>query len=377
MKNILVLFGGETTEHDISILTAIQVCDSFDVLKYNVVPVYINKNGEWFLVSDVGSVARFLKSEFNIKNRCVLNYDGVLSVGKGLRSKKITIDYAFICMHGINGEDGTMAGLLDLYHIPTVNCGVESSSIAMNKILFKKFMLAIGVPVIDYFDVCSVDEVITRLNKKTKDGRFLFPLIVKPARLGSSIGVVVCNNIDEYEKACVDGLMLDDSLLVERCLTNFNEYNIAIYNTEDGFVVSDIEQPLSSSKFLSFEEKYLNDGKGDGMENISRVFPAKISKNLQSEIAMYAKKIYHELNMKGVVRFDFIYDNQDKKLYINEANTIPGSYANYLFRNKQISFTHMLDDLIAYARVDYINKKNIVKTFDTSVLKEYSYSIKK
>lgn len=377
MKNILVFFGGNSVEHDISIITAIQVCSSLNDEKYNVIPVYISKSGEWYIFKQLLNVADFTNYEFKSKNIVFLK-NGFLEYKCLCKRKKIKIDCVIIAMHGGYGEDGSVAGCCNLNSIPFVNPGLESSSVGLNKILFKTLLKGLEIPYVKYCNLnknCDVfnknlySEIATILGNE---------IIVKPNRLGSSIGVSIVDDYESYVNAVSLGFNFENDLLIEKRLTNFSEYNIAIYKNSEGLVVSDIEQPLNYNSILTFDDKYIGDAKTKGsMESLKKIFPANIKEEVKKDIIKYSKLCYEKLFMKGVIRFDFIFDNIEERLYLNELNTIPGSFANYLFKTKNISFSKMLDEMIDYAIYQHDLECKLVKSFDSSVLNTELYNFKK
>ncbi len=377
MKNVVVFFGGNSVEHDISIITAIQVCSSLNDEKYKVIPVYISKNGEWYSFKQLLNVADFNNCELKSKN-IVCFKNGFLEYKCLCNRRKIKVDCAIIAMHGGFGEDGSVAGCCNLNSIPFVNPGLEASSVGLNKILFKTLLKGLEIPYVKYCnlnkqsDVYNIDlyyEITEVLGDK---------IIIKPNRLGSSIGVSIVDDYDSYVNALSLGFNFENDLLIEKRLTNFNEYNIAIYKNLEGLVVSEIEQPLNYNSILTFEDKYIGDAKTKGsMESLKKIFPANINDKLRNEIIQYSKLCYEKLFMKGVVRFDFIFDNNEKVLFLNEVNTIPGSFANYLFRSNNISFSKMLDEMIDYAVYEHDLDFKLVKSFDSSVLNAEFNNLKK
>ena len=373
MLNIAVIFGGVSCEHDISIITGIQVINNLD--KYNVIPIYITKDGRWLYSDNY----RTIESVVNEKGvECTLsNFSGELLV-KGVlgRFKKLLhIDGVFVALHGLNGEDGSICALCNLSNILCFNSQILPSALSLDKIAMKNYLFGLKVSnLIKYISVNkseSISDVITKINKK----KLVYPLIVKPSNLGSSIGIQIVKSEDELEEKLNIAYMFDNNLLIEEKLDEIKEYNIAIFKGKDEYVLSDIEEPIGSDEILSYSDKYLNGEKSSGIEGLTRVFPAKIDENLKLEIQGTALKIYKLLNLSGVVRFDFIYQSDTDLLYLNELNTTPGSYANYLFQD--ISFPNMLDRIIKNAYFEKEQDKDKIKYFESSVLSDVNLSIKK
>ena len=262
-----------------------------------------------------------------------------------------------------------MQGLFDVYNIPYSSCGVLGSSICTNKYLAKLLCKSKKIPI--------VSGILLKEEDKTKNfewiekrlSRLNFPLIVKPNNLGSSIGVSFCKNKKELKDAIDFAFMFDREVLVEKAVANLIEYNIALLGNSFSCECSNIEKVVPDNNILSFEGKYMSQGQGKGMENLSRIVPAKIDSKLQLQIENMAKKIYKLLNLRGVVRLDFLFDEKESKLYFNEVNTIPGSLANYLFSNHQYNFTQLLEKAKDYVLVEREVLSHKLTRFSSSVLK--------
>lgn len=366
MKNIAVIFGGKSSEHDISIITACALMQNLDEKKYNIIPIYIQKNGEFLYGSNLKNIETFQKN--NICGRKVMLKCGCnkLYIKKlmGFKPHK-KIDFCFVACHGINGEDGSISGLLNLCNIPYSCADILPSSIAMDKIATKIMCKGLKVPVLSFYAFCKQDflqdenKLITTIQNKIG-----YPCIIKPAKLGSSIGITRCENSEDLQDALNLAFCLDENILVEKALTNFKEYNIAVLKLGNEILLSKIEQPIVNNNILSFEDKYLNNSKTKGMESLDRIIPAKLDKNLENQIKNIAYKVYKNLNFSGVIRIDFLYNND--KIYLNEINSIPGSFANYLW---DFSYKLLLESIIYENTNDFKNKQSLMYSFESSVLK--------
>ncbi len=369
-KNVAIVFGGESCEHDISIITAMQVKEAIDKEKYNIFPVYISKKGEWFTFSEsdyfkcVDDSVRFKKVYFLPDSKCLF-----IEMFK-VFSRQVEIDAVVLAMHGMNGEDGSISGLFQLNKIPCTSPGVLSSALACDKIVFKKILLGLNIPCVastslSFDDYClSSDEKLTRLIKGIS-----FPVIVKPANLGSSIGVYVCNDLSSFVTKLKLAFAFDERVLIEKYIPNCREINVAIYRAGKDLVISELEEPIKKQEILDFSKKYLDSGKSIGLNSMDRIIPAKFSRQVKCKIVSIAKKCYSELVMNGVVRFDFLLD-ENENMFLCEANTIPGAFANYLFKPKRISFSKLIDDLIDNSIKVAKSKDGLVTTFESSVLKD-------
>lgn len=357
MKNIAVIFGGKSTEHDISILSANLV---MKILKddMNIIPIYITKTNE-FYTGDMLDTKVF--KEFNEKKFIQISFvkNQIFKVKRKKLKYYKTLDAVIPIMHGKNGEDGTLQGMLELLEIPYTQSGVLASGLTLDKLYTKYILKELNIPYVDYYCIqknenYDIEEIVNILG---------FPLIIKPSNLGSSIGISKVNSLEELDTAIDLAFMFDEKLLIERCLEEFKEYNISVFKTQKGIETSLIEQPLSKQDILTFQDKYKTKT-GKGMEGLDRIFPAQIDDNLKTEIETYAKKAYKGFNMKGVVRIDFLYKD---RIYLNEINSIPGSMAYYLWKDKY-TFKELMLTLLKQAEIDFKVKNKSTSYFDGTVL---------
>lgn len=359
MKNIAIFFGGMSTEHDISIISANLVINAIKN-SVNVIPIYITKNND-FYTGDMFDIKVF--KNFNEKKFTQVTFvKNKIYIVKGKKIKYYNyIDVAIPVLHGKNGEDGTLQGFFEIMEIPYAQSNVLGSCLTINK-LYTKFLLkeakipSVEYEYIDKFSNYDIESIVKKIG---------FPLIIKPVNLGSSIGITKVHNIEELDKAVDLGFMFDDTLIIEKCLENFKEFNISVMNTEKGVETSLIEQPLSKNEILTFKDKYKTKT-GKGMESVDRVFPADIPKDLETDIKLYAICAYEIFKLSGVVRIDFLYD-ENKNIYLNEINSIPGSMAFYLWKDKY-TFKQMLENIIKEAELNFKNKKKLTSYFDGTVL---------
>ncbi len=365
MKNIAVIFGGKSSEHDISIISACGLMENLDKNKYKIIPIYITKKGEFLYNEKFKDIEIFRKGKILGRQACFACGKNCLFVNLGFGiKKKINLDFCFVACHGLNGEDGSVSGLLNLCQIPYSCAGIMPSSVAMDKIATKIMCKGLKVPVV-CGEFCYKTEFEEDENKTVKklEKKLGYPLIVKPANLGSSIGVTRCENKEDLLYALNLAFSLDENVLVEKALTDFTEFNISVLKYNEQIMLSKIEQPITKNNLLSFEDKYLNNSKTKGMESLDRIIPANISKTKQNAIEKIATKIYKNLNFEGVVRLDFLCEND--KIYFNEINSIPGSFANYLWG---FSYKELLDKIIYENTQSFKNRQQLVYSFDSSVL---------
>lgn len=377
-----VVFGGRSVEHEISVLTAHQLIASIDKNRYEVVPIYINKNGEWLTGSNLLDLDFFKKSQSELSQLCdvvCLNpsmpQDSVLiKVNRKNwfqtlfnRQVSIPIDVFFPVIHGTNGEDGTIQGVFEIAKVPYVGCGVLSSAIGMNKIATKALLKQNGLPVIDYIGFNRYDwltdneKLIDEISKK-----FTYPLFVKPAELGSSIGISRVADETELRNAIDVALSYGSQVLVEVAQTDCVEINCSVigYNK---YKASACEQPVTISEFLKYEDKYLSGNKTKGMKGASRIIPAPISTELSAEIQDAAINAFKTIGGMGLSRVDFLVNLETEKFYINEINTLPGSLAFYLWEASGIKFSGLIDQLINFALEAFEDKQKTIYTYSTPV----------
>lgn len=336
--NIAVFFGGKSCEHNISVATGVQTANLLAYKGNKVFCVYIDRSGKWKCSRSFFNVNAF-KGRTGGRRVYFLPGDDRLRFGIGL--KKVRIDCAVLCLHGRNGEDGTVQGALEASGVAYTGGDVFSSAAGMDKQMMKKLFRADKIPSLKCVTV-KKSESIENAVKKIKFS-LGFPVIVKPARAGSSIGIGVCRDEESLVKSLDSAFMWDSKAVVERALTDFTELNCAVIGDGDNFEVSYPEKPTSFSDFLTYDEKYHGKAKyGSGRE-----FPAKIDENITEKVRALAVKAFQSVGASGIARVDFLLENGTNKLYVNEINTIPGSLALYLFPEK--SKRHTLETLIDIA----------------------------
>ncbi len=359
-QNIAVIFGGVSPEHDISIITGVQVINNINTYLYNVIPLYITKTGEVITNKKFSQIETFKSDVKGSHVMFDLGNSQILVKGK-FKYKKVPIHACVVCTHGRNGEDGTISGLLNLCKIPYTCGDILSSAVGCDKVIFKDILKSLNINYLPYVELNEKDyynDVDENINTITN--QLQFPLIIKPARLGSSIGIKVCEDVSKLQDCVEYSLQFDNKLILEQFEKDIKEVNISIYNN-NGLIVSNIEQPLKQDEILTFENKYIG-GKLKGMEGGKRITP-NITKAQRKYIIDSSKKVYSHLGLKGVVRFDYIISD---KVYLNEINTIPGSMANYLHEG---SFANQLTEQIKQAIYEYNLQCGKVNYFNSSVLK--------
>jgi len=379
-RNVIVLFGGKSVEHDISIITGVQTLNAINKRKNNIIPIYITKNGDFLYSEAFFNIKTFSNNNLNKINykKVILTNDSYLYFYKGKKLKQwLKVDFAFLATHGGLGENGELQGFLDICNIAYSSSNVLSSSIGMNKLVAKQILSSQQINQANYFAVNQKD-----FNKNTKIisqkvKEMGFPIIVKPASLGSSIGISFCKTLKNVKNAISFASLFDKTVIVEKAVENLREFNISAIGNEFECELSDIEEVLIKKDILSFENKYLNkESSSKGMENTTRKFPAEINYELEKTIKDVANKVYFLLNCKGVVRFDFLVDDKTQEVYFNEVNTIPGSLSNYLWTKKGYNFEKLLDKIMDYCLESKKNKESKVSNFSSNVLKQFKNSSK-
>lgn len=383
-----VIFGGETVEHEVSIISAMQAINKLDLEKYEVVPIYITKDREWYTGDMLKDIEVY--QDLNLIKRYADNVVLYCRKGRFILQKKNglfkrtvkEIDIAFPIVHGTNVEDGVLQGYLQSIGIPLVGPNVYGAAVGQDKVYMKAIWKDANLPMTDYiwfYDVeykHNSEEIIKKVEK------LKYPVIVKPATTGSSVGIAVCENKEKLVEAIDDAIQYDNKIIVEEVVQNLKEVNIAVMGNFEHQKVSEIEEVFSGNKFLTYTDKYIGGGKGKlkggkvssskGMASTSRKLPADLPKKMREEVEEIAVKAFKVLGSAGNSRIDFLVDEKAGKVYINEINSIPGSLAFYLWEEKGVSFTTMLDDMINIGVKDY--KKRISKThsFETNILQGFA-----
>lgn len=372
-----VIFGGETVEHEVSIISAIQAIKSLDSDKYEVIPIYISKDRIWYaghMLADLDIYRDFdnLKRYASRVVLCKKDDRFVLQKITGFMKKEITeLDVILPVVHGNNVEDGSIQGYLDTVGIPYVGSNVLGSALGQDKVVMKQVMETTNIPYVPY--VWFYDsEYLTNNEQIQKNIKKLgYPVVVKPATLGSSIGITVVKDEDKIDEAILEAIKYDTKVIVEKKVENLMEVNCSVLGNYEYQETSALEQVLSADEFLTYKDKYLGNtkgGKSKGMASTNRIIPAKIDDKMAEEIKRLAKETFKTLNLSGVCRIDFLIDKKSNHIYVNEPNTIPGSLSFYLWEAAGKEYHTLLDELITLAIKDYKNKAKKINSFDTNIL---------
>lgn len=373
-----VFFGGKSVEHEISVISALQTIAAIDKNKYEIVPVYISKSGEFYAGDQLLEVNNY-KNINNLLRLCTKvrfssNYgdSNLYNAQKGIFDKQIVtkIDVAFPVLHGTNGEDGTIQGLFELIGLPYVGCNVLGSAIGMDKIIMKMALRESGIPIVDYVWFYSKDWLKNKAEISAKINKLGFPVIVKPANLGSSVGISKAANEDELEDAISLASCFSNRIVIEQMVVNLREINCSVLGDYENAETSVCEEPVKQGDFLTYQDKYVNNSKGGGskgMTSTKRIIPAPISDEMTKAIQEYALQTFRVLGSAGVSRIDFMIDDNTKNIYVNEINTIPGSLSFYLWEATNKTFQELVSKLIDIALKAHREKNNLTLTYDSNI----------
>ncbi len=357
-----VFFGGRSTEHEISVISANQAMAAMNRERYDLVPVYITKEGRWYTGDALTDVANYrdipalLAKCREVYMRPVYgDYKLYSTKTAGLfrHDHKVVaeLDVALPILHGSNGEDGTFQGVLQTIGIPYAGCDVLSSANGMDKITMKMILEAGGVPVVRYVWFtdkewfAAHDETIRKIENKIG-----YPVIVKPANLGSSVGIHRADNRAQLESAVADAEKYTTRIIVEHLVEDLCEINCAVLGDCDEYHASVLEEPIKSGEILSYEDKYMGGTKTErGMQASKKRIPADLPSDISKNIQYLAGETFRLLGCHGVSRIDFILDRRERAIYVNEINTIPGSLSFYLWEASDLSFERLMDRLVRLA----------------------------
>lgn len=388
--NVGVIFGGRSVENEISVLTAIQAMEAIDTAKYDITPIYITKQGHWYTGEELRQsqnykdMERLLEKCEQVYLRPIYGDNHLYRVRKPLFGSDIvaTIDVILPALHGTNCEDGSFQGTIEMTGIPYAGCNVLASANGMDKITMKMILAQSGIPVIDYvwfsdkewFDreAATIERVEQQLG---------YPVIVKPADSGSSVGIKAVHNREELKEAVENAISYSKRIIVEHLVEQLKEINCSVLGNYYECEASVCEAPIRSGEILSYEDKYLGGGakgaKGGvkesrGMHSTVREIPARLPEQQTEFIRTKAVETFKALACDGVARIDFMIDEKDQQIYVNEINTIPGSLSFYLWEATGVGFDELVERLINIA---FERKRD--SSFKTTSYKEniFNYSL--
>ena len=409
---IAVFFGGNSVEHEVSIITALHAVENIDCNKYEALPIYITKDNKMYAGEKIGDIANY-----NNIPKLLEESTQVIPVNLGekvalLRAEKKLlkndifdyIDIAFPIVHGTNVEDGTIEGFVKMLNIPYVGCDVISSALGMDKYACKEILRANDIPVIDgkLYNIKQYKDDEDKLRKDIEKN-LGFPVITKPVNLGSSVGISIAKDQAELEKSLEEAFTYASKILVEKAIMNLKEVNCSVIGDYESAKASECESPIKMDRILSYRDKYLGngtkgvkDGKSAGIKgsksasvkgsknasfggtmgsdnsNPSLELPAKISAEQKKTIQELAIKTFQALGCNGVIRIDFIIDQDNGKIYVNEVNTIPGSLSFHLWRETGTDYTEELNEIISLGLKRAREEKSLTFSFETNILANFN-----
>jgi D-alanine-D-alanine ligase len=385
-KRVAVVFGSRSVEHEVSIITAVQAMNSLDEEQFEVVPLYVSKEGVWFtgealktmdvfrdLASLPGKAQRVQLQPFAGKSTLAVQVKHKGFMGHGMEVEPLAVDVGLLCNHGTNGEDGTVQGMFELLGIPYTSSSVTGSALGMDKVFQKQLFMAAGIPVVPYVSFtrrtwrASPDDCL-----RAAEQRLQFPMFVKPANLGSSVGITRATDHDTLRYALEVASHFDRKLLVEQAITDHREVNCAVLGNDEP-MPSACEEVFSSHAFLDYDAKYkvgykTTTGSDSGVRKAeARKVPANLGADLTSRVQELACRAFVALDCRGVARVDFLIDASGA-VYVNEINTIPGALSFYLWEAVGMQYRDLLTKLIDLACEAFEDRRSNVINYDVSDL---------
>ncbi len=397
--NVALIFGGRSPEHEVSIVTAHQVKAAL-AENHDIIPIYVTKEGIWLTGDELSELRTFtdgalpspndfeiVSVEFDVQPKFSVfpKRSGIFN-----RKRELNIDVVFPAIHGVNGEDGSLQGLLELMDIPYVGAGIVGSSVGMDKIMMKAVLNENGLPIVPYISftkhdwASSSDEIVSLIEGKT-----IYPVFVKPAICGSSIGVSMAKDEEELRDAIELACRYCRRILVEQGIDNGYEINCSVMGTHEP-IASVCELPITGTEFLSFDDKYIHQNSEteptsddtsnseitSGMAGAQRKIPAPIPDDMTLHIQKLATDTFKILDCMGIARIDFLV-NADEQVYVNEINTIPGSFSFYLWEPDGVSFPDLASQLVNLAIETHHEKNRLIYSYSTNLLSQTAASFNK
>lgn len=377
--NVAVFFGGRSVEHEISVISALQAIHAFNVERYNIVPIYISKQGRWYTGNDLLDIRNY-KDMNGLTSKCTEVFMrpeygdyNLYKAETSMFSKRNTVvaelHVVIPVLHGTNGEDGIFEGLLETIGIPFAGCNTLSSANGMDKITMKMILKECDIPVVDYVWFTDRqwfnerEQLIAKIEEKIG-----YPVIVKPANLGSSVGIGKASNREELIEKVNHAEKFSQRIIVEDMIEQLQEINCSVLGDADEHESSVCEEPIKTGDFLSYEDKYMGGSKSaKGMQASEKRIPADLPVEISEKIRHMAGETFRVLSCHGVSRIDVMIDRKDNSIYVNEINTIPGSLSFYLWEATGISFEKLMDRLVelAFKRKRLTDQKTF--TYDQNI----------
>jgi D-alanine-D-alanine ligase len=400
-----VALGGVAPEHEVSIISALQAAAALDRERYRPVPLYIAKDGRWYTGEPLLDVERYQDLDGLLEEAVPVALaptpHGRLAVVEDRSAgalqrltrppRRIPVDVMLLGLHGGAGEDGGLQGLCETFNVPYTSTGVFGSALGMDKVMSKRVCREAGLPVVDFVALREDDWAYNEDRGLDRcEAEIGYPMVVKPARCGSSIGIARADSRDALDAAIEEAFRYDDKVVVERAVDPLREINCSVLGDRHEARPSVLEEPLPSDEeeVLSFQDKYMRDPDGGtknrsggaktgadapgGMASLDRIVPADLSDERTERIQALAVRLFHLFECAGVVRIDFMIDEDTDALYFNEINTIPGSFSFYLWEPSGVSFDDLMERLIEIAQRRHREKNGRIQTYDVNLLAEKS-----
>ena len=383
-----VIFGSRSVEHDVSIVTAQQVMRTIDPAKYTIVPIYITRDGRWLTGESLRDIKTFQADDIlTVKGvqethlSSSTGFKGLITppLVKGFfkRSKFVPLDVIFPVVHGSHGEDGTLQGLFEIVDLPYVGTGILASAIANNKITTKALLKQNDIPVVPEVAFTRYEWLQNKQRTRILEqiDELGYPVFVKPADLGSSIGIARVDEAERVQMHIDVAANFSRQVLVEKAVVGATEINCAVLGNYE-VRASVLEQPMSSEEFLTYEEKYMRGGKGDktggvkgaGMQGADRLIPAPLSDELTAKVQDIARRGFSAVGGQGTARIDFLVNPETNDVWLNEINTMPGSLAFYLWEASGLIGTAVCDELLRLAVERHDEKNRTIFNYQNPLL---------
>ncbi len=373
MKTVVgVFFGGRSTEHEISVISANQAINAFNPDKYEIIPIYISKDGHWYTGRDLLTLSNYrdmpslIAKATEVYMRPVFGDYNLYTVKRPLFGKDIfaKLDLVIPVLHGTNVEDGKFEGVLETIGIPYAGCNTLASANGMDKITMKMILRSEGVPVVDYVWFTDHQWATDRDNLISKIEKDLgYPVIVKPADLGSSIGIGAAHDRQQLVDRLNEAAKFSQRLIVEHMVVELREINCSVLGDADEYETSVLEEPIKAEEILSYGDKYM----GGGMHAAQKRIPAQLPEDIATECRRLAGETFRILSCHGVSRVDLIMDGATNKVYVNEINTIPGSLSYYLWEAAGLPFEKLMDRLVKLALKRQRDAQNKTLSFSQNI----------
>ena len=382
---VAVLFGGNSVEHEVSIISGLQAFHALDREKYEPVPLYLTKDNRFFTGEAMGDIKNYSDLNICLKNGVqvtLMKGDNGVEMFR-FPQKKFgnnavgSFEVVLPVVHGTNVEDGTLMGYLELLGVPYASCDVVSSALGMDKGRMKSVLREAGVPVLPAIEVtgqeyaAGADDVMNRVEQELG-----YPVVVKPVNLGSSVGISKAGDREALERALDLAAQFSARILIEHAVPNLREINCSVLGDMYEAEASVCEEPLNATDILSYQDKYMSGGakggskggKSGGMSDLKRRCPADIPDEMTKQVQEYAVATFKALGCLGVSRIDFLNDKETGELWVNEINTIPGSLSFYLWEAAGVSFAELLDRMIALAFKRERERQALTFSYETNLL---------